>query len=339
MDGIGKRKKDHVEISLTRPVRFSNKTSGFEKWDFIHSALPELDFDQIDCSSIFYGYRLDFPFLIASMTGGFKHGETVNRTLAHIANKKKVAFALGSLRPLISNNDLLREYKSFRKICSDIPLIGNIGAVNLYREFSESFLDSLMNALQPDALAVHLNPLQEVIQPEGDTKFKGVLRNVEKLVRQFPGKIIVKETGAGIGKTVAQKLKACGVQWVDVAGAGGTSWAAVESFRKNDRQADIPFYEWGIPTCECIEQCSEIEDINLIASGGIENGLDGAKALALGAQLFSSAFPVLKAFDEKGENGVESFLSDLQLQLRRVLFLTSSKNLAELTKAKLKRID
>jgi len=207
MGDIGKRKKDHVEISLTRPVRFSNKKSGFEKWDFIHSALPELDFDQIDCSTVFYGRRLEFPFLIASMTGGFKHGETVNRTLARIANKNKVAFALGSLRPLISNHDLFREYKSFRKICSDIPLIGNIGAVNLYREISASFLDSLMSELQPDALAVHLNPLQEVIQPEGDTNFKDVLRNIEQLVHQFPGKIIVKETGAGIGKTIAEKLK------------------------------------------------------------------------------------------------------------------------------------
>ncbi len=336
MSSIGQRKKDHVEISLQQNVGFKSKTNGFEKWDFVHHPSPEFNFADTDCSTVFLGRQLSFPFLISAMTGGYKDGEQINRQLAEIAEQQHVAFSTGSLRPLIRDPRLFPEYKILRQVCKSVPLIGNIGAVNLFRDITSDDISRIIDELQPDAIALHFNPLQEVIQPNGDTDFSRVLAAVTRLTNEFDIPFIAKETGAGISGHAARELADAGVQIIDVAGAGGTSWSAVEAYRSPDPTDGELFRDWGIPTEECVRECAEIDGIAVIASGGINNGLTIAKAIALGAQLAGSALPVLKALDSNGVDGVNNLINSWRHQLKICQFLTRSPRLALLNRTKLR---
>jgi isopentenyl-diphosphate delta-isomerase len=318
------RKKEHVEFVLSEGAQCV-KTTGFERIDFIHNALPEVSLESIDLSTKFLGKTIKYPILITGMTGGYDDAGPINIELAAAAQKHGLAFGVGSQRAMIESPDLASTYR-VRKAAPDIPLIANIGAFQLKRYPLEK-IESLVSSIDADALAIHLNPLQEAIQPEGDTDFTGVLDAIRKACEKISVPIMVKETGAGISQDVASRLKDCGVEWIDVAGAGGTSWSMVEYLRGGK----VPgFQDWGIPTAEAVMQCRGI--LPMVASGGIRNGLDGAKAIVLGADMCGAAYPFIKA---QREGELDQFTDDFTKQMRLCAFLTGSKNLHHLKKAKL----
>jgi isopentenyl-diphosphate delta-isomerase len=318
------RKKEHVDIVLNSGSQYS-KSTGLERVDFLHNALPEQNFDDVDLQTKFLGKTVRYPIIISAMTGGYAEAGKINKDLASAAQKHGIAFALGSQRAMLENPGLKETYY-VRDEAPDIPVIANIGAVQLKKYPVEKVL-SLVSLVEADALAVHLNPLQEAIQPEGDKDFSGVLAAIKNLCEKSDVPIIVKETGAGISQDVAIKLKQAGVSFIDVAGAGGTSWAKVEYARKGP----VPgFEEWGISTFDSIIQCRGV--LPFIASGGIRSGVDAAKTIALGAELAGAAYPFLKALKEKR---LDQELTTWENQMRIAAFLTGSRTFEELKKAKM----
>ena len=318
------RKKDHVEFVLEKGAQYC-KSAGFERISFIHNALPEMSLADIDLSTSFFGKKIHFPILILGMTGGYSDASKINKTLAETAQKHGFALGLGSQRAMIEDPSLTKTYQ-VRDIAPDIPILANIGAFQL-KKYSPEQISSLVSPIDADGLAIHLNALQEVIQGEGDTDYTGVLAAITKTCETLSVPVIVKETGAGLSQEVALKLKDAGVKWLDVAGAGGTSWSKVEYLRSKG----IPgFEEWGIPTAESIIQCRGI--LPLIASGGVRSGIDGAKAIALGANMCGAAYPFLKAMREKK---LDSYVEMFKKQMLVSAYLTGSKTLNDLKKAKL----
>ncbi len=342
------RKQQHVEITLSKDVSFRGKTSGFERYDFIHNALPEIDFAEVDPSTSFLGKPVALPILISSMTGGYKDALRINRGLAEACGEKNLAMGVGSQRQAIEDALFHRTYSIVREVAPQIPLFGNIGASEVARLRDVSPIRRLADLIRADGFAVHLNPLQEFLQPEGDPRFRGVLRGIEMLVRDLGLPIIVKEIGAGISASVARRLADAGVRYVDVAGAGGTSWAGVEILRRNGAQprgkpqrtqrdyAPV-FWDWGIPTAEALRQTSALasRSLSVIASGGLANGLDVAKAIALGASMTGVARPLLKALERGGPKGILEELKVWEMELKGALFLTGSRTLTELRRQKL----
>lgn len=324
MKKTSSRKKDHVDITIYKNVQYS-KTTGLEEFDFIHNSLPEIDFNKIDLSTNFLSKTIKFPILITGMTGGYAGAEKINRSLAQTAEEHKIAFGLGSQRAMIESPSLLKTY-SVRDVAPSIPIISNLGAYQL-KKYSVQQIESLVSSIESDALAVHLNPLQEIIQPEGDRDFSGVLDAIMKISNQISVPVIAKETGAGISTEVAIKLKEAGVKYIDVSGAGGTSWSKVEY----ERKGSVPgFEEWGIPTAQSILMCRGT--LPLIASGGIRNGIDCAKSIALGAEIAGAAQPFIKALTEKR---LEKEMQKWEDQLKITAFLTGCSTHSELKCAKL----
>ncbi|MEM4165856.1 MAG: type 2 isopentenyl-diphosphate Delta-isomerase [Candidatus Bilamarchaeaceae archaeon] len=321
---ISKRKSDHIFLSLNKKTQYLT-SAGFEKIVFVHNALPECSFDKIDISTTFLNKKLSAPLMMTAMTGGYSGAERLNQKLAELAEKHKIAFGLGSQRAMVENPSLTQTYK-IRNVAPTIPIIANIGAAQL-KKYSIEQVSSIVSVVEADALAIHLNPLQEVIQPMGDRDFSGVLDAITRVCENISVPIIVKETGAGISTDVAVKLANAGVKWIDVAGAGGTSWSKIEYER--NKHAVPGFEEWGIPTVECIFMCKGI--LPLIASGGIRSGIDAAKALALGADMAGAAQPFLLALKNKR---LDEEIKKWKEQLKTVAFLTGSKNIEELKHAK-----
>ncbi len=319
------RKKDHVDIVLERNVQYSH-SAGFDAYSFVHNALPELSYDEINLSTIFLKKKISLPLMIIGMTGGYKDAERINRALAERAEEKNIIFAVGSQRAMIENPDLKKTYY-VRDVAPSIPIVGNIGGVQLTRYPFEK-IESMVSAIEADALAIHLNPLQEMVQPEGDRDFRGILKAIEKTCDKLSVPVIVKETGAGISKSVCKKLKAAGAAYVDVSGSGGTSWSKVE-YERNGKI--VGFENWGIPTTQALIQCKGI--VPLIASGGIRSGIDAAKSLALGADIAGAAYPFLKAL-ETGDTKLVT-LDLWEQQLKTVCVLTGSKTLKDLQKQEL----
>ncbi|MEM4330225.1 MAG: type 2 isopentenyl-diphosphate Delta-isomerase [Candidatus Bilamarchaeaceae archaeon] len=321
---ISKRKSDHIFLSLNKKTQYLT-SAGFEKIVFVHNALPECSFDKIDISTTFLNKKLSAPLMMTAMTGGYSGAERLNQKLAELAEKHKIAFGLGSQRAMVENPSLTQTYK-IRNVAPTIPIIANIGAAQL-KKYSIEQVSSIVSVVEADALAIHLNPLQEVIQPMGDRDFSGVLDAITRVCENISVPVIVKETGAGISTDVAVKLANAGVKWIDVAGAGGTSWSKIEYER--NKHAVPGFEEWGIPTVECIFMCKGI--LPLIASGGIRSGIDAAKALALGADMAGAAQPFLLALKNKR---LDEEIKKWKEQLKTVAFLTGSKNIEELKHAK-----
>jgi isopentenyl-diphosphate delta-isomerase len=318
------RKKDHVELVIAKGAQYA-KSSGLERVDFVHNALPEISLESVDLSCGFLGKKVRHPLLITGMTGGYDEAERINKGLAAAAQKYGLAFGVGSQRAMIEKPELARTYK-VRDVAPDIPLIANIGAFQL-KKYGFSQIESLVAAIEADALAIHLNPLQEVIQGEGDTDFSGVLDAISRTCDRLPVPVVAKETGAGLSQDAAIRLKGAGVKALDVAGAGGTSWSKVEYLRSD---ATPGFEDWGIPTAESVIQCRGI--LPLIASGGIRSGIDGAKCIALGADMCGAAYPFMRSLREHSlENHIEAFIR----QMRICAFLTGCKTHADLKRAKL----
>jgi len=318
---IKSRKKEHVDLVLKKDVNYSI-SAGFEDIRFIHCSLPELNMDEIDCSTSLFGKELSCPIIISGMTGGYPQAEKINLKLAKAAENQKVAIGLGSQRAMLEQPSLSKTYK-IRKVAKSVPIIGNIGACQL-KNYSVEKVRNSLEEIEADGLAIHLNPLQEVIQPEGDSHFRGILNQIEMYVKDLGFPVIVKETGAGISKQIALLLKKIGVQLIDISGAGGTSWSKVEYIRSNEKRT---FEDWGNPTCESIASCSQV--IEVIASGGIRSGLDCAKAIALGASFAAAAAPFIKAAEPEKE------LIRWKKELKIAMLLSGSQNIKELKNANL----
>ncbi len=326
------RKADHLRICLEEDVQFNRVTNGFEKYRFTHSCLPEINLEEVDLRTTFLGKQLNAPVLISSMTGGTEQAKLINYRLAEAAQNHRLAMGVGSQRIAVEKPQTADSF-AIRKIAPDALLFANLGAIQLNYTYGLKQCLQVVEILEADALILHINPLQECIQPRGDVNFKGLLDKIHQLCEQISVPVIAKEVGNGISGAMAQKLIEAGVQAIDVAGAGGTSWAKVESERAENnlqRRLGRTFADWGIPTADCLVQIREqYQDVPLIASGGLRNGLEVAKAIALGADLAGLAFPFLQAASESPE-ALEELSQLLLSEIRTVLFCTGNANLASL---------
>ena len=329
---IENRKSEHLRVCIEEDVEFQQLTSGLEKYRFTHCCLPELDRSDIELGTTFLGKSLKAPILISSMTGGTELAHLVNTRLATVAQRYGLAMGVGSQRIALEQPELAPTF-AVRSLAPDILLLANLGAVQLNYGCGLEDCLKLVELLEADALILHLNPLQEWVQSGGDSNFKGLLAKIEQICAQLPVPVIAKEVGNGISAVMAKKLIEAGVAAIDVAGAGGTSWAKVESQRaKDNRQRHLGqvFADWGLPTAECITAIRSVNStIPLIASGGLKNGLDLAKSIALGADLAGLARPFLVAAIES-EAAVDELVKFLIAELEIVLFCTGNPNLSAL---------
>jgi isopentenyl-diphosphate delta-isomerase len=328
------RKLDHVRIVLDENVAAKGVSTDFSHYRMPHEALPELDMRAINLSTSFLGKRLNAPLLISSMTGGAHDVATINTALAQAAQSLGIAMGVGSQRAAIGNSDLASTYR-IRHLAPDILLFANIGAVQLNYGYGVTECQRAVDMIEADALILHLNPLQEAVQPEGNTDFSGLLSKISAVCRALHVPVIVKEVGNGIGPHTARRLVEAGVAAIDVAGAGGTSWSEVERFRhtqtRSARTAGT-FADWGIPTSQAIRQVRNVlPDVPLIGSGGIRSGVDVAKAIALGADLGGTAKPALiAAVDAAGSDAVITELQGIIDELRVAMFCSGCADLAAL---------
>ncbi|NCS07545.1 MAG: type 2 isopentenyl-diphosphate Delta-isomerase [Microcystis aeruginosa G13-07] len=329
---IENRKSEHLRVCIEEDVEFQQLTSGLEKYRFTHCCLPELDRSDIELGTNFLGKSLKAPILISSMTGGTELAHLVNTRLATVAQRYGLAMGVGSQRIALEQPELAPTF-AVRSLAPDILLLANLGAVQLNYGCGLEECLKLVELLEADALILHLNPLQEWVQSGGDSNFKGLLAKIEQICAQLPVPVIAKEVGNGISAPMAEKLIEAGVAAIDVAGAGGTSWAKVESQRaKDNRQRHLGqvFADWGLPTAECITAIRTLNStIPLIASGGLKNGLDLAKSIALGADLGGLARPFLIAAIES-EAAVDELVKFLIAEIEIVLFCTGNPNLSAL---------
>jgi len=304
---IDQRKADHIKINLEKDVR-SALTPGLENYQFVHEALPELDLNSVDTSLRLFGKQLNAPVLISSMTGGTEEAEKINLRLAETAYVMRVAMGVGSQRAAIEDPEQVRTFQ-VRRVAPDILLFANLGAVQLNYGYGVEQCRRAVEMIQADALILHLNPLQEAVQDAGDTNFAELSKKIEAICKKLDIPVIAKEVGWGISERTAKLLADCGVSAIDVAGAGGTSWSQVEMHRAPDeftRELAATFVGWGIPTAQSILNVKKAApDMTIIASGGIKDGLDIAKCIALGATLGGMAGQFLKAAAVSTEQAVD----------------------------------
>ncbi|MFQ5813239.1 MAG: type 2 isopentenyl-diphosphate Delta-isomerase [Anaerolineae bacterium] len=326
------RKMEHLHISLEEDVRFRNLTTGLERYRFVHQALPEINRDHIDLSTTLLGKHLSAPLIISSMTGGTEEAETINKNLALAAQIHGLGMGVGSQRTALEEPTLSHTYQ-VRDVAPDILLLANLGAVQLNYGYGVEHCQRAVEMIEADGLILHLNPLQEALQPEGNTDFAGLLAKIEEVCRGLSVPVIVKEVGWGISEEVARKLADSGVAAIDVAGAGGTSWSEVEMHRAGDetsRRIAAAFTDWGIPTAESIQMVRRgAPGVTLIASGGIRTGVEAAKAIALGADATGMASPFLKLATISAEAVGEKIRAVLG-ELRTAMFCVGARNLQEL---------
>ncbi|WP_375515179.1 type 2 isopentenyl-diphosphate Delta-isomerase [uncultured Nostoc sp.] len=326
------RKADHIRICLEEDVQSHQITNGLEHYRFTHSCLPELNHNDIDISTTFLGKHLGAPLLISSMTGGTEQAAIINQRLAQVAQHYKIAMGVGSQRVAVEKPQVADTF-AVRKYAPDVLLFANLGAVQLNYKYGLDECLRVVDILEADALILHINPLQECIQPKGDTNFRGLIDKISKLCDKLPVPVIAKEVGNGISAAIAQKLLASGVAAIDVAGAGGTSWAKVESERAENplqRRLGRTFADWGLPTAECITTIRAIApNVPLIASGGLRHGLDIAAAIALGADIAGLAMPFLQAA-ATSETAVAELAEVLIAEITTVLFCTGNATLYQL---------
>jgi isopentenyl-diphosphate delta-isomerase len=327
----GQRKRDHIRINLQEDVAHSTST-GLERFRFIHRALPELDLAHIDLSVNFLGHTLRAPLLVSSMTGGTAEARQINIRLAEAAQVTGIAMGLGSLRAALEKPQLADTYRA-RPWSPDILLLANLGAVQLNYAYDATHCQRAIDMVEADALILHLNPLQEALQPEGNTRWSGLLTKIEAVCRALSVPVIAKEVGWGISRDTARQLADAGVAAIDVAGAGGTSWSQVEMHRAEEeisRRVAAHFRDWGIPTAESLRAVQRaVPHLPIIASGGLRHGLDGAKALALGASLAGMAGPFLQTATTSTK-AVTDLTEELTHTLRIAMFAAGARNIATL---------
>jgi isopentenyl-diphosphate delta-isomerase len=333
-----RRKGDHIRINLEEDVSFQHLTTGFERYRFVHQALPDLDLAGVDTTTTFLGKPLAMPLLISSMTGGSERAAEFNRTLAEAAQAFDIGMGLGSTRVALERSETAWTFR-VRDRAPDILLLANLGAVQLNYGYGPDECRRVVEAAEADGLILHLNPLQEALQPEGDTRFDDLLPRIEGVCRALEVPVIVKEVGWGLSKGVARQLVGAGVNALDVAGSGGTSWSQVEMHRARtevQREVAALFREWGIPTVDSIRQVREVAPhIPLVASGGVRTGLDIAKSLALGADVAALAGPLLRAADASPE-ALHDRLEILRRQLRVTMFAAGADDIPTLKSTPLK---
>ena len=324
---ISDRKLEHLLICKNYDVEFKNKTTGFEDIELIHNALPEVDKNDIDLSTSVFGKKLDSPLFITAITGGHPASKEINKQLAIVAEENNIALGVGSQRAACEHPELEDTYSVVRDNAPDCLLIGNIGAPQL------NLANKAVEILDADILAIHLNPLQESIQPEGDLDARGYLDLISKITDAVDIPVMAKETGCGISGDTARQLADAGVSFIDIEGAGGTSWAAVETYRAEDRYYGELFWDWGIPTAISTAEVVNNVDIPVISSGGIRSGLEAAKAIALGADSVGMALPFLKKSISHEE--LTQFINKFNDSLRIAMFLVGANNIEELKQSKL----
>jgi isopentenyl-diphosphate delta-isomerase len=331
VSAIRRRKASHLELCATRDVEGRGGTL-LDEVHLLHDALPELSLADVDLGVELLGRRLLAPVLISGMTGGTEEAGELNRALATAAQKLGLGMGLGSQRAMLEAPDAAASY-CVRDVAPDVLLLANLGAVQL-RDAGPEAAARLADAIGADALCVHLNPAQELVQDEGDRDFRGCLAAIAELAAELPVPVVVKETGCGLSRPALERLRAAGVAWVDVSGAGGTSWTAVEALRGSPRQRALgaELREWGIPTAACVVFARRA-GLRAIASGGIRTGLDAVRALALGAEAVSLALPFLRAHREGGLPGLLQAGERLVESLRALCLLTGSESVAALRAA------
>ncbi len=334
-----RRKNEHLDIVLNPARAVHTARTGFENWHFEHCALPERDLDSIDLRSTLFGRPLNAPLLIASMTGGAARARHINRHLAETAQQLGLAMGVGSQRVALESRGQEGLSRELRDIAPDIPLLANLGAAQIKGPHGLDYARRAVEMIDADALIVHLNPLQEALQSDGDRDWRGVLAAIGQLVVTLKVPVVVKEVGAGLSTSVALRLADAGVAMLDVAGAGGTSWAAVEGERASDprlRAVAMAFANWGIPSAVALHDIRRaLPGMPLIASGGIKDGIDVAKALCLGADLVGQAAAVLHSANTSAQATTDHFRTIID-QLRIACFCTGSSSLGELRQARLR---
>lgn len=328
----GKRKGDHLRILLNEPTDFIELTNGFEKYHFVHQALPEIDLAGIDLSITLLGKKLSAPIVISSMVGGIQSARRINSNLAEAAQKLGLAMGVGSQRCLIEDPETIETYR-IRDIAPDILLFANLGAVQLNYGFGVEQCLKAVRSIEADALILHLNPLQEALQLEGNTRFSGLLIKIKSICSALPVPVIIKEVGMGISEEIAKKISETGAACIDVAGAGGTCWSEIERMRATNKISNNiaqAFSCWGIPTADSLVMAKKgAPGMTIFASGGIRNGIDAAKAIALGADVVGIASPLLKAADVSSQN-VEEYLQEIIETMRIAMFCISTDSIDKL---------
>ena len=330
---IQQRKKDHVDLTVNKDV-FYRKSAGFDRYDFVHNALPEVNPADVDLSANLLGREFSFPLFISSMTGGYTEAGAVNAIIAKGCQKFNLPFGVGSQRAMLEDPSQVESFSIVREHAPDAFIAANIGGAQLIGGLKKKHINLLIESIRADAVIVHLNPLQELMQPEGDHDFEGIENGIRHLVQETDLPVVVKETGAGISGEVAQRVLEAGVKAVDVAGAGGTSWAKVENLRDRQTNPQHQFDDWGIPTVDCILEVQKLKnnfEFDLIGSGGIRTAFDMAKCIALGADFAASAQPVIKAIAEEGEIGFEQLIESWMKDTRLILTLLGCNSFAELS--------
>lgn len=334
---ISERKDDHIKINLEKDVR-SALTTGLENYRFIHEALPELDLNEVDTTLSLFGKTLSAPILISSMTGGSTEAGPINQILAQAAQATGIAMGVGSQRAALENAEQAQSFRIVRQSAPDILLFANLGAVQFNYGYGVDQCLRAIEMIEADALYLHLNVVQEAVQPEGDVNFKDLAHKIEQVCKALPVPVVVKEVGWGFSERTARQLAECGVAAIDVAGAGGTSWSQVEMYRAKtefQRQLAAAFVDWGIPTAEAILNVQRgAPGLPVFASGGLKDGIDIAKCLALGATLGGMAGPFLKAAAISTEKTIET-IQVIAQTIKVAMFATGAANLQAFSTGKI----
>ena len=326
------RKAEHIQLSLDDRMQLHGHF--FDRYDFEHAALPELDLRDVEVSARFLQKTIEAPLLISCMTGGTEDAVRINRHLAEAAEETGIALGIGSQRKALEDPRLAASFK-VRQWAPTVPLLGNLGAVQLNYGYGLAECRAAVEMIDADALVLHLNPLQEAIQPEGQCNFSDLISKVGQIVEALEVPVIVKEVGSGISRTLATRLRDIGVRIIDTAGVGGTSWARIEGARARDAEIGELFAGWGIPTPTCIRELKGLADLQIIGSGGVSSGLDVAKAIALGAHMAGMAQPFLIAADQSTEAVVEK-IRRTKRELEISMFCAGARDLEALQQIELR---
>ncbi|HPN38626.1 MAG TPA: type 2 isopentenyl-diphosphate Delta-isomerase [Melioribacteraceae bacterium] len=336
------RKIDHIELCLNSNVNYT-KSNGFDKYEFLHSALTTVNYNSIGFETLFFDKKINFPFIISSMTGGAEESLQINRKLVEVANEIKVPIGLGSQRQLLESMKFVETYKIFKKNSNNIPILANIGISEVIALYQQNRLDEINRIIEipeADGLYIHLNSAQELFQTEGNRDFSFMEESIVELINKISVPIIVKEVGNGICFQPAKVLLQLGIKGIDVSGSGGTNWQLVEMQRS--KNINNNFVEWGLPTSYCVRTVSELKkdhEFYLIASGGIKNGIDIAKSFALGADFAAMANVILQSVIKDGVNSTIKLIFNWFEDVKRIMLLTNSSSIKDLRNNKLIKIE
>lgn len=332
------RKASHITTALQRDVQ-AHTATGFDDVSLLHNALPELNREEIDVTTELFGHKLAAPIVIESMTGGTPIAAKINGALGKIAEELQIPMGVGSQRAAVDDPKLAYTFRVARDNAPSTLIFANLGCPQIVKEDGIDRAKAAVEMIRADGLLIHLNALQESVQLEGQTRFRGALARIRELASTLSVPVLVKETGAGVSRETAISVEKAGVKGIDIAGLGGTSWAAVEYHRakerNNARQArmGVTFWDWGIPTAASIVEVARSTRVKVVASGGVRNGFHVAKAIALGAHYGGLAMPILKSVSKSGKEAKESLLSVIE-EFRTAMFLTGSGNLDQLHKCR-----